>query len=122
MSNPIAPSVTFPSPNEYPNTIRTITNLQKGSITTVTAPSNTLTTQDEGLTTVVFLQVIGMAQINGLPGRVIQVIDSNTFTVDIDSLNFYPYLSGGVFSIVTGHPPIENASFQYFNTPFQNIA
>lgn len=122
MSNAIAPSVTPPSPNEWPNTLRSITQIDKGSITTVTSPANSLTSQDEGLTTVMFLQVVGMPQINGLPGRVINVIDTDTFTVNIDSTNFYPYISGGIFNIVTGHPPIETASFQTFNTPFQNIA
>jgi ubiquitin-activating enzyme E1-like protein len=122
MSNAIPPSVTPPSPNEWPNTLRTVTNIGRNSNTIVTAPNHGFTSQDEGVTTVIFLQVNGMRQINGLPGRIQQVVDTNTFTVNINSTNFYPYVSDGVISIVTGHPPIETESFQTFNTPFQNIA
>jgi hypothetical protein len=121
VSNPIPPSVTPPSPHEWPNTLRTITGITNGSTTTVTCPNNGFTSADQNQTSVMFLQVKGMFQINGLPGRIIQVIDGTTFVVDINSTNFGHYASAGVISILTGQPPIENASFQYFNTPFQNL-
>lgn len=122
MSNAIPPSVTFPSPNEYPNTLRTLTGIAKNSVTLVTCPNHGFTSQDEGVTTVMFLQVKGMYQINGLPGLIQKVIDLDNFTVNINSTNFYAYTSGGVISIVTGNPAFELESFQYFNRPFQNIA
>jgi hypothetical protein len=122
MSNSIAPSVTPPSPNEYPNTIRVITNITNNNLAKVTSPNHGFTSLDQNLTSVMFLQVKGMRQINSRPGRIQQVIDINNFTVDINSTNFYPYISDGVISIDTGSPPIEQASFQTFNTPFQNIA
>ena len=121
MSNAIPPSVTPPSPNEWLNTIRAITGISRGNVTTVTCPNHGFTSQDEGVTTVMFKQVVGMRQINAVPGRIQKVIDANDFTVDIDSTNFYTYVSGGVICIDTGSPPIEEFSFQYFNTPFQNI-
>ncbi len=122
MSNSIPPSVTPPSPDEWLNTLRTITNITRGSTTFVTAPDHGFTIFDEGITTVMFLQVKGMRQINGMPGRIQTVLDSANFIVNIDSTNFYPYTSDGVISIVTGQPPTQTASFQTFNTPFQNIA
>lgn len=122
MSNAIPPSVTPPSPNEWPNTLRTITGIANGNITTVTVPSHGFTDANDGITTVMFLQVRGMVQINGMPGLILSIIDTSNFTVNIDSTNFYAYTSGGVISIVTGQPPTEQESFQTFNTPFQNIA
>jgi hypothetical protein len=122
MSNSIPPSVTPPSPNEWPKTLRTISGISKGATTSVTSPLHGFTSQDVGLTTVMFLQVKGMIQINGTPGLIIAVPDVNTIVVNINSTNFYTYVSGGVMSIVTGTPPVETLSFQTFNTPFQNIA
>lgn len=122
MSNSIPPSVTPPSPNEWPETLRTITGITKDSNTIVICPDHGFTSEDEGQTTVMFLQVKGMVQINHLPGRIESVVDENIFTVDINSTNFYPYVSDGVISIVTGTPAVQQQSFQTFNTPFQNIA
>jgi len=68
------------------------------------------------------LQVRGMLPINGLSGLIQSIVDADHFTVDIDT-NFFPvYRSGGVISILTGEPPVEQQGFQVFNTPFQNIA
>lgn len=116
------PPVTPPSPNEWPNTIRTVTGISQGNITTVTAPDHGFTSDDQNVTTVMFKQVIGMYQINGMPGRILTVIDTDSFTVNINSTNFYPYISDGVICIDTGTPAIQQQSFQTFNTPFQNIA
>lgn len=46
--------------------------------------------------TVIFSQVLGMTQINGLQGTV-TVIDSTHFSVNIDSSGFSAYTSGGFF-------------------------
>lgn len=122
MSNPIPPSVTPPSPNEFEVTRRTITGITQNNIAEITSVAHGFTSTDEGVTTVNFMQVQGMRQINALPGRIVQVIDADHFTVNINTTNFYPYSSGGIFIIDTGSPALEQASFQYFNTPFQNIA
>lgn len=121
MSNPIAPSVVPPSPFEWPDTIRIVTNITKDREAVVICPSHGFTSEDENVTTVGFLQVKGMIQINGLPGVIQKVIDANTFTVNINTSQFFPYVSDGVISIETGTPPIEQTGSQWFNTPFQNI-
>lgn len=122
MSNAIPPSVTPPSPNEWPETIRNITNITKARQAVITCPSHGFTSQDVGVTTVDFLQVKGMMQINGLPGLIQRVIDSNNFSVNVDTSQFFSYTSGGYANIVSGTPPVETSGFQVFNTPFQNIA
>ena len=118
----IQPSVTPPSPNEWPNTIKTITGITNAAQAKITCPSHGFTSQDQGVTTVDILQVKGMSQINGLPGLIQQVIDSSNFTVNINSTRFSTYSSAGVISIVTGTPALEQSGSQIFNTPFQNIA
>lgn len=120
-SNAVPPSVTYPSPNEWPNTIREITNITKTPQAVVTSPSHGFTSTDEGQTFIGFLQVRGMQQINGLNALVQTVIDANNFTVNINSSQFFPYASGGVFSIISGIPPVETIGFQTFNTPFHNV-
>jgi hypothetical protein len=122
MSNAIPPSVTPPSPNEWPETIRTITGITKAREATITCPTHGFTSEDLNVTTVGFLQVKGMIQINGLPGVIQQVIDANNFTVNINTSQFTSYVSDGVISIETGTPPIEQVGSQWFNTPFQNIS
>lgn len=121
-SNAVPPSVTFPSPNEWPSTIKPITGITNASQAKITCPSHGFTTADVGLTFVMLLQVQGMLPINGVPGLIQSVVDSNNFTVNIDT-NFFPiYRSGGVISVLSGQPPVEQQGFQVFNTPFQNIA
>lgn len=119
-SNP--PSVTFPSPNEWPDTLKNITGITKAREAILTVVDHGFTAADQGITTVDILQVRGMTQINHQPGRIQLIIDPDNFSVNIDSTNYYSYTGGGVISIVTGTPPTEQASFQVFNTPFQNIA
>ena len=121
-SNAVPPSVTPPSPDEWPNTLRTLTGITKGSITTVTCPDHGFTDDDEGLTSVMFKQVDGMLQINGLNAVIQEVIDDDTFTVNVNSTNFFNYSANGVIIIDTGTPAIEQSGAQFFNTPFQNIA
>jgi hypothetical protein len=121
-SNAVPPSVTPPSPNEYPNTIKPITGITNASQAQITCPSHGFTSADVGVTFVMPLQVQGMIPVNGVPGLIQSVIDADNFIVNIDT-NFFPiYRSAGVISILTGQPPVEQQGFQYFNRPFQNIA
>jgi len=122
MSNPIPPSVTPPSPNEWPQTIKSISGVTRNNIAEVTCTTHGFTSEDEGVTFVLFKQVQGMLPINGLSALIQKVIDVDHFTVNIDSTNFPNYTSGGVISILTGQPPSEQQGFQIFNRPFQNIA
>lgn len=122
MIRSIPPSVTSPSPNEWPQTLRTITGISNALQAVVTVPSHGFTSSDVAVTSVDFLQVVGMKEINGLPGVIQSVIDSNNFTININTSNFNSYLGGGVINILTGIPPIEQQGSQYFNTPFQNIS
>lgn len=122
MSNAIPPSVTYPSPNEWQNTIRDITGISKDRQVTVTSVGHGFTSEDIGITSVGFTEVRGMIQINGLNGIIQSVIDADHFTVNIDTSQFFTYTTGGYISIITGTPPIETVGFQTFNTPFQNIA
>jgi len=121
-SNAVPPSVTPPSPNEWPETIETITGINNDSQAKITCPNHGFTSSDVGITSIMVKQVIGMLPINGLPGLIQQVIDVNNFIVNINTTNFPIYRSGGVISILTGQPPVERQGFQYFNTPFHNIA
>lgn len=114
MSRSIPPSVTFPSPNEWPVTYRVITNITRNNVTTVTSPLHGFTNaNDANVTKVDFTQVKGMKEINGLSAYITNVIDIDNFTVAIDSTFFTPYASGGFANIMTNNPPYD---------PFQNIA
>jgi hypothetical protein len=121
-SNAVPPSVTPPSPNEWPNTIQSIQGISNDSIATITCANHEFVDEDVDVTTVMFAQVIRMLPINGLPGLITSIIDSSHFTVNINTTNFPPYGGGGIINTVTGHPPVEKQGFQYFNTPYQNIA
>lgn len=121
-SNAVPPSVTPPSPNEYANTIKPITGISNASQAKITSAAHGFTSADVGLTFVMPLQVQGMLPINGVPGLIQSVIDSDNFTVNITTTFFPVYRSGGVISILTSEPPTEQQGFQVFNRPFQNIA
>lgn len=120
MANP--PSVTYPSPNEWPNTIRNISGISKSAQAQITSVAHGFTSADVNITSVDFLQVHGMIQINGLPGLILSVVDADNFIVNINTSNFNTYTTGGYANILTGIPPIETVGQQTFNTPFQNIA
>jgi len=121
-SNAVPPSVTPPSPNEWLNTVRDITNITKSSQALVTSVGHGFTSLDQGLTFICFKQVEGMIQINGLNALVQTVVDADNFTVNIDSTNFYTYQSRGIFIIDSGIPPVSQQGFQVFNTPWENVA
>ena len=120
-SNAVPPSVTSPSPNEWPSTVYYISGITKDSQATVTCDSHPFTSEDEGITSVMFKQVRGMLPINGLPGLIQKIIDSDNFFVNINTTNFPNYTGSGVIIIITGQPSVQRQGFQYFNTPFQNI-
>jgi len=118
------PAVTYPSPNEWPHTILPVTGITNAFEAQITCPNNGFTSEDIGITFVDFVQVKGMFQINGLPGLIQSIVDSNNFTVNINTSSFYAYTSGGFVNNLTGAPPvppIETIGFQTFNTPFHNL-
>ncbi len=122
-SNAVPPSVTPPSPNEWPqDLVKTITGITKDSLARITCVAHGFTAADEGVTFVMVKQVLGMLQINGVNGLIQQVVDSDHFTVNINSTNFHTYASGGVIIVDSGQPPSQQVGFQVFNTPFQNVA
>jgi len=120
MGNP--PSVTYPSPNEFLETVYAITGITNNSRSVVTCTAYPFTALDVGVTSVTFKQVLGMLPINGITTLITAVdTDTDTFTVDINSTNFPAYVSGGVICIDTGQPPTQTVGSQTFNTPWQNI-
>lgn len=122
-SNAVPPSVTPPSPNEWPqDLIKSITGITKDSQAKITSSLHGFTSADEGVTIICIKQVKGMIQINGLNALIQHVVDVNNFTVNINSTNFYTYISNGVIIVDTGIPPSQKQGFQIFNKPFQNIA
>ena len=64
----------------------------------VTSPNHNLALND----VVEFDGVVGMTQINGLRGAVINIVDANNFDVDIDSSAFGAYVSGGFLRFIHG--------------------
>lgn len=119
----VPPSVTPPSPNEWPqNLIKVISGITNDSIAKVTSTAHGFTAANVGLTFVMFKQVQGMIQINGLNAIIQQIIDADNFTVNIDTTNFANYSAAGIIIVDSGLPPVQQQGFQYFNTPFQNIA
>ena len=123
-SNAVPPSVTPPSPYEWPqDLILYMTGVTKNNQAYVTCPGHGFTSADQQTTFICFKQVEeGCLQINGLNALIQKVIDVDTFTVNIDSTNFYAYQSGGVVIVDSGRPPVQQQGAQVFNRPFQNIA
>ena len=121
-SNAVPPSVTPPSPDEWDATVYAITGITNDSVATVTCSAYPFSSDDEGVTSVTFKQVVGMLPINGITARIQEVLSSTQFTVDVNTTGFPVYRSGGVICIDTGQPVLQQSGFQYFNTPFQNIA
>jgi hypothetical protein len=122
-SNAVPPSVTPPSPNEWPqDLIKVITNITRDSQAIVTSPLHGFTSQDQGVTFICIKQVEGMIQINGLDCLIQEIIDVDNFSINVNSTNFFNYQSGGIILVESGIPPSEQSGFQIFNTPFQNIA
>jgi len=121
-SNAVPPSVVPPSPNEWLSTVHTVTNITNARQAIVTAPSHGYTSADNGITSIMFKQVVGMLPINGMNAVIQQVFDANSFSVNINTTQFPLYRSGGVVITDTGEPPVQTQGFQTFNTPWQNVA
>lgn len=119
MGNP--PSVTYPSPDEWLDTVYAITGITNASQATVTCSAYEFSTDDEYVTQVTFKQVVGMLPINGITALIIKVPSSSTFIVGVNTTQFPAYASGGVICIDTGQPVTTTSGSQTFNTPFQNI-
>jgi hypothetical protein len=117
----IPPSVTYPSPNEFLETVFPITAITNASQATITCSAYSFGSQDPFITQVTFKQVVGMLPINGITCLITKVLSSTQFQVAVDTTNFPIYRSGGVICIDTGQPPVEQQGAQYFNTPWQNI-
>lgn len=102
--------VTYPSPNEWPVTAIPVTNITQSLNATVTAPNHGITlSANQSTPKVDFSQVKGMYQINGKFAFVVKVVDSDTFTVDLDTSQFYAYVA-----------PVDRSWERFNNTPWQN--
>lgn len=77
-----------------------------GFITAITQAANaSVTSVNHGLTTgtaITIRSVLGMTEVNGL-SFVITVVNSNTFTLNIDSTTFTAYVSGGTWTTVASN-------------------
>jgi hypothetical protein len=117
----ILPSVTYPSPEEWPQTqIKTVTNITQARKAVVTSVAHGFDASFLGVTSLTFKQINGMLQMNGMTAQLDSIIDANNFTVNVDSTYFYPYAGSGVAIVDTGIPAIEQSGSQFFNTPWQN--
>ena len=93
----------------------TITGISNAAQAVVTA-TNTFTSNDYGVTTVTFHNVVGMTQINTLSG-VVQSATGSTFTVNINTSSFSTYVSGGQANIITGIPALQGGLITSGNAP-----
>jgi hypothetical protein len=99
----------------YPSTNLTITGITKAINATITAANN-FTTNDYGITTVTFHNVVGMTQINTLSG-VVQSATSTSFVVNINTTGYTTYASGGIANIITGIPALQGGLLTSGNAP-----
>lgn len=104
--------VTYPSPDEWPVTYREITGITRALQAVVTAPDHGFTSSDIPETVVDFTQVKGMQQINGQFAPLVEVIDTDTFVVNINTTNYHAYTTGGFVNIISGNAPYD---------PLQNL-
>jgi len=86
------------SPSEYTATSKTVTAVTKAVNAQVTSTAHGLVVGDS----VTFHNVVGMTQINTLTGKVQSVVDANNFTVNINSVAFTTYVSGGIANLISG--------------------
>jgi hypothetical protein len=100
--------VTYPSPNEWPVTYRTVTGITNSTQPVITAPNHGFTNAaDQNITSLIFTQVKGMFQINGQCGYINNVIDTSNFQVGIDTSFYNKYTSGGLANISAGNAPYD---------------
>ena len=114
MSRSIPPSVTFPSPNEWPVTVHAIIGITRSPNPTITALNHGITLSSTQSTPKVdFDQVKGMHEINGQFAFVTKVIDANNFQIALDTSQFSPYTSGGFVNVTGGSAPIDPLTNTY---------
>ena len=97
--------VVYPSPNEWPVTVISVTGITKGINPTITAPNHGLTASAVNIVQVDFSQIKGMQDINGKFGYVTSIVDTNNFTIALDTSFFHSYTSGGFVNINAGYSP-----------------
>lgn len=119
MGNP--PSVTYPSPYEWLETVYPIIGITNATQAVVTCSAYAFGSKDPYVTQVTFKQVQGMLPINGITCLIVAVLSSTQFVIALNTSGFPAYTSGGVICIDTGQPVTETVGAQTFNTPFQNI-
>lgn len=105
--------VVYPSPNEWPVTYRAITGITRALQAVVTAPDHGFTSSDIPETVVDFTQVKGMQQINGQFAPLVEVLDTDNFTIALNTSAYHAYTEGGFVNIISGFSPYD---------PFTNIA
>ena len=115
-SNGITPY--FPSSTAliFPSSNLTITGISKAANASITA-THAFTSNDVGVTTVSFHNVVGMTQINTLSGVIQSVTSTTSFTVNINTTGFTTYSSGGIANIVTGIPALQGGQLTSGNAP-----
>lgn len=114
-SNGITPYSTADS-SLYPSSNLTITGISKAANASITA-THAFTSNDIGVTTVTFHNVVGMTQINTLSGVIQSVTSTTSFTVNINSSSFSSYVSGGIANIITGIPALQGGPLSSGNAP-----
>lgn len=121
-NNAVPPSVTPPSPFEWPQTVFSITGVTQDSQAIITCADHPFGSEDPFITQLTFKQIKGMIPLNGITALITEVLDDTRFVVNVNTTQFPVYQSGGVICVDTGQPPVEQQGSQFFNTPFQNIA
>lgn len=100
--------VTYPSPNEWPTTVHSITGITRATQPVITAIGHGITiSATQSTPRVDFTQVRGMYQINGQSAFVISVVDDDNITIDLDTTQFSPYTSGGFLNVLVSPAPID---------------
>ena len=113
-SNGVTPYAT-PDASLFPSSNLTITGISKAAQAVITA-ANSFTSNDYGVTTVTFSNVVGMNQINTLRG-VVQSSTGGSFVVNINTSGFSSYVSGGIANIITGIPALQGGLISSGNAP-----
>ena len=115
-SNGITPYAPASNALIYPSSNLTITGISKAANASITA-THAFTSNDVGVTTVSFHNVVGMTQINTLSGVIQSVTSTTSFTVNINTTGFTTYSSGGIANIVTGIPALQGGLITSGNAP-----
>ena len=112
-------------PNQAPyttnkSTALVITAISKAANASITA-THSFTSADVDVTWVTFSQVVGMTQINTQRGKIKSVTSTTSFTVDIDTLTYTTYVSGGQANVITGAPVTTQFGPQIIQSPQRDL-